>query len=123
MKVNEIRTIINIPQDELFEYTIEPKNTKHWVEGSIEMLTNTEQIDIGTQYSNEHVTREVVDYERDKFIELADINGIYSCSYTFRKINDDSTELIFFESNSDGSDLEYPIEAKCFEQLKEKLEN
>lgn len=122
MKVNEIRTIINIPQDELFEYTIEPSNTKHWVEGSIEMKTDTDQIGLGTKYSNEHITREVIDYERDKFLELADMDRNYSCSYTFRKIDDDSTELIFFESHNDGSELTYPIEADCFEKLKEILE-
>lgn len=122
MKLNEIRVIINSPQEKVFEYTIEPKNTKHWVEDSIEMKTDTEQINLGTKYSNEFITREVVDYDRDKFIELSDIDGIYTCSYSFRKLDDDSTELIFFESNDDGSELEYPLEKESFKKLRKILE-
>jgi len=122
MKTNEIRVVINRPQSEVFEYTLEPKNTKYWVEGSIEMKTDTDQIGIGTKYSNEHITREVVDYDRDKFLELQDVVGEYVCSYSFRKIDEQNTELIFFESHEDGSELEYPIEAECFEKLKQLLE-
>lgn len=122
MKTNEIRIIINAPQEKVFEYTLDPKNTKYWVENSIEMTTDTDQINIRTKYSNEFITREVTDYERDKFLELTDVDGIYSCSYTFRKIDSEVTELIFFESNSDGSDIEYPIEQSNFEKLKEILE-
>lgn len=122
MKTNEIRIVINSPFETVFEYTIEPKNTKNWVEGSIEMKTDTEQINIGTQYSNEFITREVTDYERDKFIELADVDGVYKCSYTFRKIDENSTELIFFESHDDGSEPEYQLEKQHFQKLKELLE-
>jgi hypothetical protein len=122
MQTNEIRITIKAPPEEVFEYTIEPKNTKYWVTDSVEMKTDTEQIDLGTKYSNEYATRDVIDYERDKFIELADVDGIYSCSYTFRKIDNDSMELIFFESNIDGSALEYPLSKKSFNKLKEILE-
>jgi len=122
MITNEIRITIDAPAEQIFEYTLEPKNTKHWVEGSIEMTTNTDQINLGTKYSNEYITREVTDYDRDKFIELTDTGGAYSCSYSFRKINENSTELIFFESMSDGSELEYPIGKESFEKLKEIIE-
>jgi len=122
MTTNEIRVTINRSQQEVFEYTVEPKNTKHWVKDSIEMKTDTDQINIGTKYSNEFITREVTDYERNKFIELTDIDGIYSCSYSFRKIDENSTELTFFESNSGASELEYPLEQRYFEKLKEILE-
>jgi len=122
MKTNEIRIEIVAPCQNVFEYTIEPKNTKHWVEGSIEMKTDTDQINVGTKYSNEFITRDVSDYERDKFIELTDLDGNYSCSYSFRKIDEDTTELVFFESHADGSELEYPIGDECFAKLKELLE-
>lgn len=122
MQTNEIRITIKAPPEIVFEYTLEPKNTKYWVEDSIEMTTDTDQIGLGTKYSNKHITREVTDYQRDNFLELADVDGIYSCSYSFRKIDDDTTELIFFESHNDGTELEYPIEADCFEKLKEVLE-
>ncbi|MCI5051120.1 MAG: hypothetical protein MRY57_02335 [Candidatus Pacebacteria bacterium] len=122
MKTNEIRVIINAPTEDIFEFTLEPKNTKHWVEGAVEMTTDTEQIGIGTKYSNEYITREVIDYDRDKFLELKDVNGPYICSYSFRKIDDETTELIFFESHEDGTELEYPLEEIHFKKLKELLE-
>lgn len=122
MKVNELRITIKAPPEIVFEYTLEPKNTPLWVEEAIEMKTDTNQINLGTKYSNEFIIREVIDYDHNKFIELADVDGVYSCSYSFRKIDEGNTELVFFESNSDGSELEYPIEADCFKKLKEILE-
>lgn len=122
MKSNEIRVTINAPREKVFEYTLEPKNTPEWVEGAIEMQTDTEQIGIGTKYSNEYLTREVTDYEKNLFLELTDLDGNYSCSYSFRKIDEENTELIFFESCTDGSELEFSIEKRFFEKLKEILE-
>tara|TARA_B100001179_G_C18604376_1_gene413091 strand:- start:357 stop:731 length:375 start_codon:yes stop_codon:yes gene_type:complete len=122
MVTNEIRMIVHAPHTEVFEFTVEPKNTKHWVKDSVEMSTDTKQINLGTQYSNEYVTREVTDYERDKFIELSDTHTPYTCSYSFRKISDTTTEIIFFESSNNEEELEHPLEHKHFEQLKELLE-
>lgn len=119
---NEIRVRINAPREKVFEYTLEPKNTPEWVEDAVEMQTSTEQIGIGTIYSNEYIGREVTDYEKNVFLELADMDGNYSCSYSFRKIDEENTELIFFESSNDGLELEFPIEKRFFEKLKEILE-
>ena len=122
MKANEIRITIASPQEKVFEYTLEPKNTPQWVSDVIEMKTDTDQIDLGTKYFNEFITREVIDYDRNSFIELADVEGPYSCSYSFRKIDDEHTELIYFESHSDGSEIEYPMDKQSFERLKNLLE-
>lgn len=119
---NEIRVRINLPREKVFEYTLEPKNTPEWVIDAVEMETDTAQIGIATRYSNEYICREVSDYEKNVFIELTDLDGNYSCSYSFRKVDEETTELTFFESHSDGSDLEYPLDKKSFERLKEILE-
>lgn len=123
MKVNEIRITIIAPISEVFEFTLEPQNTKQWVTDSVEMKTDTNQINLGTKYINKFITREVTDYDCNRFIELSDIDGSYVCSYSFRKIDDEATEIIFFESHDDGSELEYPLDQKNFEKLKELLEN
>ena len=86
------------------------------------MKTDTNQINLGTIYSNEFIKREVTDYDRNRFIELSDLDGTYSCSYSFKKLEDESTELIFFESHDDGSELEYPIDQESFERLREVIE-
>jgi len=122
MQTNEIRIAINVPVQEVFEYTLDPKNTPQWVPDCIEMHTDTEQIGVGTKYINEHVAREVTDYAQNQFLELSDVDGVYVCSYSFRKIDEGSTELIFFELNEDGSKLEPPMEERFFQNLKKVLE-
>lgn len=122
MKTNEIRIIINAPSNEIFEFVLEPENTPKWIEGAGTKTVNTEQIGLGTIYSNDIGEWVVSDYDRNKFFELSDESIYYSCSYSFRKIDEENTELIYFESHSDGSALEHPMERKNFEKLKEILE-
>lgn len=122
MKTNEIRIIIDAPANDIFEFVLEPKNTPTWIEGAGEETVNTDQIGLGTVYSNDIGKWVVTDYEKGKFFELSDTSIHYSCSYSFRKINEICTELVYFESHSDGSNLENPMEEKNFKKLKEILE-
>lgn len=122
MKTNEIRIIINTPRKKVFEFTVEPKNTHLWIESSGEKTIDTKQIGLGTKYSSSYGVLEVTDYEKDVFFELTDEVKGYQCSYSYRKIDDTSTELVYFEAMFDGSDISDPLEVRYFEQLKEILE-
>ena len=122
MKTNEIRIEISVAQDELFEFTVEPLNTPKWIEGAGKGTVDTEQIGLGTIYTNSIGQWEVTDYERNVFFELTDKATGYSCSYSYRKIDENTTELVYFESMEDGSDLIAPMEEKHFQKLKELLE-
>lgn len=122
MKTNEIRITIASPQETVFEFTLEPKNTPLWVGSAGIETVDTQQIRLGTIYSNNSSQSEVTDYSRDKFIELSNKKTGYTASYSYRKIDAYITELIFFENMKDGSNLVQPMEQKSFEKLKELLE-
>jgi hypothetical protein len=123
MKANELEITINKPIEEVFAFTLEPKNTPKWVEAVSEETVNTEQIGLGTIYSTEYRELEVTDYDRDKFFELTNHKTSYVCSYTYKKINDDTAQIIYFEYMQDGSNLADPMKQKSFEKLRELLEN
>lgn len=120
---NELRIIIDIPREEVFEFVLEPNNTPRWIDFISEESIDTEQIGIGTIYSNDFGQLKVSDYERNVYFELNDEDKPYQRSYSFRKVDEDTTEIIYFECMTDGSELQEPFDKKHFEVLKEILEN
>jgi len=122
MKTNEIRIVIRKPRDEVFEYVLEPSNTHNWCRNIEHEEVDTEQIGIGTKYSNNFGILTVTDYERNVYFELTEELTQYQCSYSFRNISDNETELIYFESMLDGSDLIEAFDEDYFEVLKDILE-
>ncbi len=123
MKTNEIRIVISKPQREVFEYTLEPKNMPHWIEFLDEQGVDTEQIGMGTRYMNHLGNFTVIDYERDKFMEIEDKSQYFKASFSFRKIDDEQTEIVYFESKYNGEDLSNPLKKEYFENLKELIED
>ncbi len=119
---NEIRITIEVPREKVFEFTLEPENTPKWCQGIDREEVDTEQIGLGSKYTNSSGEFEVTDYERNVYFELSKIGSEYQCSYSYRKIDDEATELIYFEGMLDGSDLDEPMELESFEKLKELLE-
>lgn len=119
---NEIRIEINQVREKVFEFTLEPKNTPKWCVNIEHEEIDTDQIGIGTKYKNDFGELEVTDYEQNVYFELTEIGTQYQCSYSFRKIDDEHTELIYFEGMLDGSKLLEPMDIASFENLKEVLE-
>lgn len=122
MTTQEIRIKIKVPRTEVFEFTTEPENTPKWIDTVTKETINTERIGLGTMYTNEYGTLTVTDYEKDAFFELTNHETGYQCSYTYHKIDDDTTELVYFEAMEDGSELTEPMEQRHFEVLKTLLE-
>lgn len=121
-KTQEIRIIINQPKERVFEYVLEPKNTPNWCKSIESESIDTEQIGMGTIYTNNFGKLKVTDYERNVYFELSELGTEYQCSYSFHKIDDGSMELVYFEGMLEGSDLDEPMEKESFERLKEILE-
>ena len=122
MKTNEIRIEIERPIKDVFEYTLEPQNKSIWCSIITEESVDTEQIGITSIYRNNLGSFKVSDYERNIFLELMSLDEKFQCSYSFRKIDDNTTELIYFEAMLDGSDLTEAMDKKYFKKLKELLE-
>ena len=123
MKTNQIRIIIDAPAQSVFEFTVEPQNTPKWIDGVDDEQVNTDQIDLGTIYSNSYGDLEVTDYERNKFFELTNQETGYVCSYSYRAVDEEQTELTYFEYMTDGSELDEPMDEKNFETLQALLTN
>lgn len=119
---NEIRIIIAKPREEVFEFVLEPNNTPSWCSHIDEESVDTEQIGLGTRYTNNFGELEVTDYERNVYFELSEIGTEYQCSYSFHKIDDNITEIVYFEGMLDGTPLDEAMETENFDRLKEILE-
>ena len=122
MKTNEIRIEIERPIKDVFEYTLEPQNKSIWCSIITEESVDTEQIGITSIYRNNLGSFKVSDYERNIFLELMSLDEKFQGSYSFRKRDDNTTELIYFEAMLDGSDLTEAMDKKYFKKLKELLE-
>ena len=121
MKTNEIRISIAAPREYVFQYTLEPKNTALWQESK--ETVDTDQIGLGSRYTNDHGIFEVSDYEKNAFVERSQVKGKHQSSYTFHKISETDTEIIYFESMTDYSDLSHTLSRKEFQKLKSLLEH
>ncbi len=119
---HEIRITIAKPQDEVFEYTLEPNNTPKWCSAIEHESVDTKQIGVGTKYTNNFGELEVTDYEKNVYFELSETDTEYQCSYSFRKVDENTTEIIYFEQMLDGSTLVSPMKEKSFKKLQEILE-
>ncbi len=119
---NEIRITINKPSKKVFEFVLEPNNTHLWCKDIKQETIDTEQIGLNTIYINNFGKLRVTDYERNVYFELSEIDTEYQCSYSFKKIDENTTELIYFEGMLDGSELSDVMDFEDFEKLKELLE-
>jgi len=93
MKTNEIRIEIERPIKDVFEYTLEPQNKSIWCSIITEESVDTEQIGITSIYRNNLGSFKVSDYERNIFLELMSLDEKIQGSYSFRKRDDNTTEL------------------------------
>lgn len=114
--------VIRAPKKKLFEFIVEPKNTHLWFASIEKESVDTDQINLGTKYTNNKGLFEVTDYEKDVFIEHTETKTGYQRSYSFRGIDDANTEVVYFEATFDDSELSDPFKVKYFEKLKELLE-
>lgn len=122
MKTNEIRIEVKVPRAKAFEFTLEPLNKKLWLPSLKNETVSDDQIKLGASYINNQGTFEITDYEKDVFIELTNNKNSFQCSYSFHKIDEQNTEIVYFEAMFDGSDLKEPMDRRHFEKLKTLLE-
>ena len=127
MKENRISIIIDRPIREVFEFTVNPKNTPRW----IKHLTVEEAGDypprIGTIYRNrgnseiwaEYV---VANFKQDKIFELSDRDGNYCVRYTYNELGENNkTEMEYFEWVKKG-ELNQPFTQGILDELKREIE-
>jgi len=128
MKDNKLTISINKSVEEVFAFTLNPKNTPLWIEDIDEEITNEWPPNVGTMYSNRSLGNErwthykLTAIEDNKSFTLKDFKGNYTVKYTFTPKGDDLTEFEYHEWTKETK-LEKPFSMDRLNKLKEVLEN
>ena len=125
MKQNKISIEINCPVKEIFEFTLNPKNTPLWIDSVVCEETNEWPVKLGTKYKNVNGGGQWSEYTVVKFgpkvFEMKQSNSSYHVSYTFEQISDKKTKLTYFEWVDKG-ELNDPFTLSVLEKLKKVIE-
>jgi len=126
MKENKLKVIINKPANEIFTFTLNPKNTPLWIEAITKEEVNESPTKLGTIYRNANKKNDwsqysVTSFEKNKLFVFTSENNNYHCKYTLRPIDRNITELEYYEWVDKGR-LNDPFTLKILEKLKTVLE-
>jgi len=127
MQKNKISVVINKPIEKVFEFTTNPKNTHLWIPSIVEEVAEEYPPKIGTQYKNKGNNSnwefyKVIELQNNKLFTLSDLKDDYHVKYTYRKINDNQTEMEYFEWMKNG-ELSKPFTNDIIQKLKLVLES
>ena len=127
MKKNEIKIIIDKPVEDVFEYTTNPENTHKWIPSVEEEVAEQYPPEIGTVYKNRGINTEwdiyeVLEFEENEVFALANKKDNYMVRYTYRKLDDSQTEMIYFECVKEG-ELSNPFTDDILLNLKSVIES
>ena len=127
MKQNKLSVQISKPVAEVFEFTINPANTPHWIEHLEVEETNEWPPKRGTIYKNRGALGTWSEYvvsafEPNKTFEMVDKDGNYHVRYTYKEVDSGRTEMEYFEW-VDRGELEQPFTQNILEKLKSVLES
>ena len=126
MKENKITVTIGKPIDEVFEFTTNPQNTHVWIPSISEEVADEYPPKINTEYRNRGDNSnwnkyKVVDFEKNKVFILFNLEDKYFVKYTYHKLDDNKTEMEYFEWMIDG-ELSNPFTEDIFGNLKKVME-
>ncbi len=123
MNKHTLDSSINAPVARVFAYTIDPANTPKWCEGIVHEEKHTDDVGVGTKYTNELGTLSVTDFEQDRRFELTSEDGSYTVRYEYSSLDDATTKLSYTEWMNDGSGLAHPLEQTSLDKLKDLIES
>lgn len=125
MKDLTLKIKIAKPAEQVFSFTLDPRNTPKWVDSIVTENTNEWPPKLGTIYQNQDPAgtwREFVltDYIPAKKFTLSKKDG-YNVRYTFMALNANESELEYYEWMDEG-DLKDIFTVETLEKLKRIVE-
>jgi len=126
MRENKIIVVIDKLIDEVFEFTTDPQNTHLWIPSILEEVSDGYPPKINTIYKNRGEDNnwdryKVVDFLKDKVFILSDLDENYFVKYTYRKLDNNKTEMEYFEWMTNG-ELSKPFTEDILGNLKKTME-
>ncbi|MGA2667269.1 MAG: SRPBCC family protein [Patescibacteria group bacterium] len=121
LKENKLTVRIKKLPKDVFEFTINPKNTPKWLEMIKSEETNEWPIKVGTKYRNKRKDGEWTEYivtvlESNKLFEIKSADGNYHTRYTYKRF-EDGTELEYYEWVDKG-EIDSPFMIDILDKLK-----
>ena len=122
MRENKITVVIDKPIDKVFEFTTNPQNTHLWVPSISVEVADEYPPKINTRYKNRGDSDDwneykVVDIKTNEVFILSDLDENYFVKYTYRKLDDNKTEMEYFEWMTSG-ELSKPFTESILGNLK-----
>ena len=126
MRENKITVIIDKSIDEVFEFTTNPQNTHLWIPSISEEVADEYPPKINTKYRNRGDNNnwdeyKVVDYQKNKVFILSDLDDNYFVKYTYHQLDNNKTEMEYFEWMTEGK-LSNPFTEDILGNLKKVME-
>lgn len=127
MKTNTLSIDINRAINEVFDFTVNPKNTPSWIDGIVIEETNEWPINIGTQYCNQNTegvwsAYTVIALQVNSLFELAAEDANYHVRYTYEALSENATKLTYTEWVDEGN-LDHPFTEQTLQKLKVAMES
>lgn len=116
---------INKPAKDIFDFTLNPKNTPKWIDSITTEETNEWPPKLGTIYRNQSDNGdwrvfELTALEPNKTFTLSKKDG-YHVRYTFTPLDESTTELEYYEW-MDSGELDDVLTMETLEKLKQMVE-
>jgi hypothetical protein len=126
MNKNKLTIVIDRSSKDVFEFTVNPKNTPLWISHIQEEAADAYPPKIGTIYKNRGASDSwdnyiVVELDKNKIFTLKASDNNYHVRYTYRKVSATSMELEYYEWVNQG-ELSNPFTRKTLNKLKEVME-
>ncbi len=102
MKTNTLSIVISQSPEAVFNFTINPANTRLWIDSIIVEETNEWPIKVGSIYRNKNVKGEWSTYRvtaliKNKLFELMADKNSYHVAYTYTELPNNATKLTYHE--------------------------
>jgi len=126
MRENKITVVIDKPIDKVFEFTTNPQNTHLWIPSISVEVSNEYPPKINTEYRNRGNKTDwnkykVVDFEKNKVFILFNLEDKYFVKYSYRKLDNNKTEMEYFEWMIEG-ELSSPFTEDILGNLEKVME-